>query len=223
MKLDFSRWRGPLLFALLLLGLFLAARQFPLLGWIESFRVWAAGFGFLGVLIYGLVYGLAALLLMPCLPFSVFAGFTFGWLGGLLAVNLGIALGAAGGFLIIRATARGKLARRIEKNPRFRAIDDAIAREGWKIVGLLRMCPVPFGLTNYLYGLTAIEFWRYLAATMVGMLPGNALFVYLGVIGKKTLDGPRHPLEYGAALLALAAMIAVVIILRRIARRTARL
>jgi uncharacterized membrane protein YdjX (TVP38/TMEM64 family) len=58
----------------------------------------------------------------------------------------------------------------MERYPRFHAMDHAIAQEGWKIVSLLRMCPVPFGITNYLYGLTAIPFWHYMAATMIGML-----------------------------------------------------
>lgn len=211
-------WR----YAALALGLaaaFVALRQLPILEWIETFRLWSAQFGAFGIVIYGVLFGIAAILMVPCLPLTLLAGFTFGWLGGLTAVMIGIAIGAAFGFLAVRFFARGAVAKKIEQHAQFKAIDQAIAKDGWKIVGLLRMCPVPFGLTNYLYGLTAIDFGRYMLATLIGMLPGNMMFVYLGAFGKRTAEGPRHPLELVAGGLALAAMIAVTIILRRIARR----
>ncbi len=83
------------------------------------------------------------------------------------------------------------------------------------------MCPVPFGITNYLYGLTAIEFWRYMGATLVGMLPGCVAFVYVGAFGKDTLDGPRQPIQYVLGGVTLVALIGVTWMLSRIARRAA--
>jgi uncharacterized membrane protein YdjX (TVP38/TMEM64 family) len=204
-----------------LLVLVIAARQFALLTWIETFRAWTAQLGIAGIFIYGAALAILATAMVPCLPLTILAGYTFGMFGGLVAVLFGISLGAAFGFLFARYVARGAVARRIEHNPRFCAIDAAIAKDGWKIVGLLRMCPAPFGLTNYLYGLTAIGFWHYMLATLVGMLPGNALFVYLGAFGKRTIDGPPHPLEYVLGVIALGALVAVTLYLRRIAQRTA--
>jgi len=215
-----STWKW-LLLAVALIGLAFLGRELPLLDWVKSFASWAQQFGLRGALLYGIVFGLIAILMVPCLPFTIAAGFTFGMTHGLIAVMLGIAIGAAFGFLFARYAARGALAQRIGRDPRFSAIDSAIAKDGWKIVGLLRMCPVPFGITNYLYGLTAINFWRYMAATLAGMLPGCVSFVYLGAFGKQTLDGPRHPVEFLLGGLTLAAMIAVTFILGRIARRAA--
>ncbi len=202
-----------------MLAVLLVARQFPVLQWIETFRLWAAQFGVAGVFLYGAVFGLTTIFLLPCLPLTILAGFTFGMLGGLVAVYTGITISAAFGFLFARYVARGAVAEQIEGHPRFQAIDGAIAKEGWKIVGLLRMCPVPLGLTNYLYGLTAIPFWRYMAASLIGLLPPNLLLVYLGAFGKRTVEGPRDPLEYVLGGLALIALVGVVILLRRIAVR----
>jgi uncharacterized membrane protein YdjX (TVP38/TMEM64 family) len=51
-------------------------------------------------------------------------------------------------------------------------------------VVLLRLSPiVPFNLQNYALGITAISFWRYLGATLVGITPGVAVYVYLGIFG----------------------------------------
>ena len=206
---------------LLLIGFVIAARYFPVLDWIRAFGVWSQQFGIVGAIIYGIVFGIAAILMVPCLPLTLLAGFTFGLAKGLLAVMSGIAIGAAVGFLVARYVARETVAKKVGENARFAAIDGAIAKEGWKIVGLLRTLPVPFGVTNYLYGLTAISFWRYMAATMVGMLPGNILFVYLGAFGKRSIDGPRHPLEYAMGGLMIVALVAVIVILRRVAQRAA--
>jgi len=202
-----------------MLAVLLVARQFPVLEWIESFRVWAAGFGVAGIFMYGAVFGLTTIFMLPCLPLTILAGFTFGMVGGMVAVYTGIAMSAAFGFLFARYVARGAVAKQIEGHPRFQAIDGAIAKEGWKVVGLLRMCPVPLGLTNYLYGLTAIPFWCYMTASLIGLLPPNLLLVYLGAFGKRTLAGPRDPLEYVLGGLALVALTGVVIVLRRIAQR----
>lgn len=203
------------------LALVLAARFFPLLQWIETFRLWAQQFGVLGIFIYGGFFALVTILMLPCLPLTLLAGFTFGLAGGLTAIMFGILVSAAFGFLFSRYAARETVARHLKKYPRFQAMDRAIAKEGWKIVGLLRMCPVPFGITNYLYGLSAIPFWHYMAATLVGMLPGNVMFVYLGVVGKRTAEGPRDPLEYVVAGLAVAALITVTLLLRRMAQNAA--
>ncbi len=203
------------------LAFLLAARFLPVLAWIEIFRLWAQGFGIAGIFIYGAVFAVVSILLLPVLPLTLLAGFTFGLGGGLVAIMFGIALSAAFCFLFSRYAARATVARQMERYPRFHAMDRAIAQEGWKIVGLLRMCPVPFGITNYLYGLTAIPFWHYMAATLIGMLPGNIMYVYLGVLGKRTAEGPRDPLEYVAGGLALAALVGVTLILRRMAQRAA--
>lgn len=67
----------------------------------------------------------------------------------------------------------------------FKAIDEAAAREGWKMVLLLRLSPVfQFVLLNNGLGLTKIRFWPAIFASWVGMLPGTILYVYLGSIAK---------------------------------------
>jgi len=215
-----ATWKWVLLVSMLVAVLF-AARIFPLLDWVKSFAQWAEQLGTIGALLYGVVFGLVSMLMLPSIPFTIVAGFAFGMVKGVISIMFGIAIGASLGFLFARHAARGVIAQKIASNPRFNTIDRAIAKDGWKIVGLLRMCPVPFGITNYLYGLTAIEFWRYMGATLVGMLPGCVAFVYVGAFGKETLDGPRQPLQYVLGGLTLVALIGVTWMLGRIARRAA--
>lgn len=70
-----------------------------------------------------------------------------------------------------------------EQNPKFKAIDRAIADEGLKMVVLLRLSPLlPLSLSNYLYGLTSLELRPYVLGSWLGMLPGTFLYVQTGAV-----------------------------------------
>ena len=120
--------------------------------------------------------------------------------------------GASLAFLIARYLARDGVRRAIETRRNIAAIDRAIAAEGWKIVLLLRLSPlVPFNLQNYLFGLTAVPFGSYVAATFVGIAPATAVFVAVGALGEAALDpGSGKWALLGGGLLATVAAIVLV-------------
>jgi len=92
----------------------------------------------------------ATVLFLPGSILTLGAGVVFGVVKGALIVSVSATLGATATFLVGRYVARDAIARKIDGNPRFKAIDQAVAREGWKIVGLTRLSPVfPFNLLNY--------------------------------------------------------------------------
>lgn len=43
---------------------------------------------------------------------------------------------------------------------------------------------LPFAISNYLYGLTSVDFWSYITATFLGFAPGTLGIVYAGTAGK---------------------------------------
>ena len=180
--------------------------------------------GWIGVLAYtgGLV--LLGLVLTPLAPFAMAAGAIFGFWGGFIAITLGTNLGAILNFLLARYVAREAIARRLARHEKFRLIDAAIGREGWKIIALLRMCPMPFGLANYCYGLTAIRFWPYFFATFFAIIPGNCFFVWFGASaheGLKAVSGAqhaRHPGEYVLLAIGLVAAFCALTFITRLAK-----
>jgi uncharacterized membrane protein YdjX (TVP38/TMEM64 family) len=131
---------------------------------------------------------------------------------------------AALAFLIARHLARGAVEARAKKDKRFTAIDKAIGERGWKIVALLRLSPaVPFSLSNYFYGLTAIRFWPYVLTSWLAMLPGSVLYVYLGAAGKAAAQGGgRSAAENAYLAVGLAATVAVTLYLTKVARSALR-
>jgi uncharacterized membrane protein YdjX (TVP38/TMEM64 family) len=134
-------------------------------------------------------------------------------------------LGSGAAFLTGRYFARDWIESRLESNPRFAAVDRAVAKDGLKITFLLRLSPVfPFNFINYALGLTQVSFRDYMLAAF-GMLPGTLLYVYYGrVIGDvAALAGGAAPerswASWGVTILGLAATIAVMAIVTRTARR----
>jgi uncharacterized membrane protein YdjX (TVP38/TMEM64 family) len=173
------RWIAPLL---ALAALVLLGRVLPFREWLGAFTGWIDGLGPAGMALYAAAYVLVTVLMLPAWLMTIGAGLVFGFLPGVAVVWAGATAGAAASFLIARYFARDRVARAAEGNPKFRALDQAIGEKGWKIVLLLRMSiVVPYVFSNYVYGLTAIRFWPYLAASAVGMVPVIALYVALGV------------------------------------------
>ena len=198
-----------------------AARVFPVREWLGSFQEWVRGLGPGGMVIYGAVYIVAAVLFVPGLPLTLGAGFLFGLWRGVLLVSAASTVAAALAFLIARYFARAAVERLARRDARFTAIDGAIGREGWKVVALLRLSPlVPFSLSNYLYGLTSVRFLPYLLTSWIAMMPATVLYVYLGAagrtIGEKT---QRSPWEWALLAVGLAATAAVTVLLTRVAKR----
>jgi len=172
-------------FLVILIGLLLAARFLPVQQWLRSFNDWVGKMGLAGIFIFIAVYAAATVLLAPGAILTIGAGFAFGLWKGFLAVSAAATLGASLAFLVARFVARDKIEAMARRNPKFRRIDNAIGKQGAKLIFLLRLSPViPFNLSNYFYGLTAVKFWPYVLASWIGMMPGTFLYVYIGTVGK---------------------------------------
>ena len=205
-------------------GLTAAARLLPVAEWTKGLESWISGRGAAGYLVFYAVYVVAALLFVPGAALTIAAGFLFGLWRGTVTVSLAATTAAALAFLIARHVARGAVEARARKDRRFTAIDKAIGERGWKIVALLRLSPaVPFSLSNYFYGLTAIRFWPYVLTSWLAMLPGTVLYVYLGAAGKAAARGAARSSAENVYLgLGLLATVAVTVYLTRVARAALR-
>ena len=182
------------------------------------------GLGVWGPAIFVLLYVAATVLLVPGTILTLGAGAIFGVTQGVVTVSIAATLGATAAFLVGRYLARAAVARRLAAYPAFAAIDAAVAREGWKIVGLTRLSPAfPFILLNYAFGLTRVSLRDYVLASWAGMLPGTVMYVYLGSLAGDlaTLgagEWARTPAEWGLYAFGLLATVAVTVHVIRLAR-----
>ena len=167
------------------------------------------------------LYIVATVLFIPGSALTLGAGAIFGVAWGSVYVSVGSTLGATAAFLVGRYLARNAIARKIEGNERFAAIDKAVANEGWKIVGLTRLSPVfPFTLLNYSFGLTRVKLSHYVLASWIGMMPGTVMYVYLGSLAKAaTGEHTRTTGEWVLYGVGLLATLVVTIFVTRIAKQ----
>src|SRR5690606_7369545 len=131
--------------------------------------------------LYALVYAACVVLFVPASILTLGAGAIYGVAVGVGVVLVGASLGATLAFLLARTLLRDRVEQMTRDNARFRALDRAIAKEGAKIVFLVRLAPIfPFTYINYAFGLTGVRTPAYVLASVVGMIPGTFAYVYLG-------------------------------------------
>ena len=194
-------------------------------GYLPEFSAWVNGLGLWGPVVFVLGYAVATVAFIPGSLLTLAGGAIFGLGEGTAFVFAGASLGATGAFLASRYLVRGAVERRVAAEPRFAAIDRAVGREGFKIVVLLRLTPVvPFVLLNYALGLTKVKLSHYVGA-FVGMFPATLLYVYYGkVVGDVAEVAAGVEVEQGwgtwvATGIGLAATVAVIVVVTRVARR----
>ena len=122
--------------ALLLVGLGLALRHLPVREALESATMRIEALGWWAPAAFVGLYVLCTVLLVPRTVLTVAAGFLFGFAWGTMWALVALHLGAnAAFFLGRRFVRRTTLARRFE-NDRLRSLDEAVGRDGWRIVAL---------------------------------------------------------------------------------------
>ena len=202
-----------------------AFRLLPIRDWAGAFQARLAELGAAGTLLFAAVYVVAALLLGPVWLLTIVAGLTYPLPFAIALVSAVSTFAAAAAFLIARHFARRRVEALAAGNARFAAVDRAIASKGWRIVFLLRLSPlVPYGVSNYFYGVTAVRFWPYVLSSWIGMLPVTVLYISLGAAGKAAVGAAagtrvRTPWEWAALAVGLAATAAVTVWVTRLARR----
>lgn len=195
------------------------SRRYPLMDYLVALQRTVAELGILGAVVYPLIYAAGNVLLLPGGVLAIGSGLFFGlWWG--FALNLfGNVTGAAIAFFFSRTLGRGWIARRFLRHKKWAALDEAIARDGWKIIVLSQLPPLsPVSLLNYLYGITRIRFGTCMLWVAIGQAPSMFLYAYLGTMaqhGLRLWQGKSNPttLEYvvwiGGFLLTFTATVAL--------------
>ncbi|WP_414527313.1 TVP38/TMEM64 family protein [Nodularia chucula] len=193
--------------------------------WLRNALQWIDSLGAVGALAFILLYIIATVAFLPGSILTLGAGVVFGVVMGSVYVFIGATIGATAAFLVGRYLARGWVAKKIAGNAKFRAIDEAVGREGLKIVLLTRLSPIfPFNLLNYAYGVTGVSLKDYFLGS-VGMIPGTIMYVYIGSLAGNiatigTDSQPDNPgVQWAIRIIGLIATVAVTIYVTKVARQ----
>jgi uncharacterized membrane protein YdjX (TVP38/TMEM64 family) len=219
------RWLGLAIALAITLILF---KQFHVTDWIQSnlrsALTWVEGLGAIAPIAFIIIYNLATVLLIPGSILTLGGGVLFGIGWGSFYVFIAATLGATIAFWIGRNFARDWVSKQISKYPKFAAIDQAVAKEGFKIVALTRLSPFfPFNLLNYAFGITQVSLRDYILGS-IGMIPGTVLYVYAGSLlgnlaqigAKGQVDAKRDAIQWGVGFLIT---IGVTLYITRVAKK----
>ena len=178
-----------------------------------------------GALLFVPLYALWVTLLLPGVWASMLAGALYGAAWGSLIVFVGACLGAEAAFLLGRTWLRDWARRRLAAVPKLLAIEQAVSREGLKLVLLTRLSPAfPFSLLNLAYGLSEVSLRDY-SIGLIGILPGTILFCGLGALAGdvarfgEVLAGRADPGTWALRIVGVLATVAAVWIASRAARK----
>ncbi len=218
---------GAILWIAVAIAIIGVAHYYRAESYLQRALEWTRGLGPLGPIVFIAIYILACVLFIPGSILTIGAGVVFGVVRGSIYVSIAATLGATAAFLIGRYLARDWVAARLEASPKFKAIDEAVAREGWKIIALTRLSPVfPFNLLNYAFGLTRVSLRDYFFASWAGMIPGTVMYVYIGSLAgdlaKAGAKAPSTPGRWALNLVGFAATVAVAVYVARIGAKALR-
>lgn len=203
-----------------------------LLGWaldaarhLQNALFWVDSLGLWGPVVYVGIYILVCIFMIPGSILTLGAGAVFGVLRGTIYTSVGSTLGATVAFMLGRFLLRDWVKQKVETSPRLAAVDEAVDREGAKIVFLLRMSPlVPFSISNYVYGLTPVKLGRYIVASWLGMIPGTIMYVYIGSLARRLAElgaaqRSTSPMEWTLYVVGLIATVIATVRVTVVARR----
>ena len=220
-----NRWWKLIALVVLVAALGVAAKYLGIQQTIQKVLQWIHDLGPAAPVAYIVFYAVSCVFAIPGSLLTLAGGFLFGIGRGAIYVSIGATLGATLAFLVGRYFLRSWLVEKIGNDLRFQALDEAVAREGWKMVLLVRLCPIfPFPVTNYGFGITRVTIKEYVLASWIGMLPAMVVLVYIGSLASSLANlgaggRARTPLEWTLYGIGLVMAVVVTIYITRVAKR----
>ncbi|WP_300514256.1 TVP38/TMEM64 family protein [Aliiroseovarius sp.] len=146
----------------------------------EKLTPWIAGLGPIGPLaVIGLMTLAVVASPIPSAPIAIAAGAAFGQVAGSIYVAIGAETGALVAFMIARKGGR----RAVERMLAGRATSGLLGSQNalTLVVFVSRLMPfISFDAISYAAGLSRIHLWRFLLATLAGILPASFVLAFLG-------------------------------------------
>ncbi len=156
---------------------------------LEEIKYYLKDFGIWAPIVFIILFVLGTIFI-PSTPFMIVGGAFFGFKLGLLYSIIGGMLSAVIVFYIARKLGREKIEKILEYKylKPLGKYNSKLESGGIWDLAFLRLLPImPFNVLNILMGVSKINLKNYLIGTLVGLLPNNAITIYLGTLAAKLL------------------------------------
>lgn len=166
----------------------------------ENLQLWLKQAGIFAPLVYIFLYIIGTILLLPSTPLNLSGGAIFGTFFGTIWTSLAALIAAVIAFYFTRTIGR-ELVKEKFAGP-WEAINSEITQGGIFYMFAIRLLPIlPYGLVNFVAGLTSLTFKDYMIGTTLGVIPGILPFVMIGSSGVTAIKtGDFFPLLFALFL-----------------------
>lgn len=148
-----------------------------------------------------------ALALTPTTFVAIVSGYFLGW-AWLPGMVVAYALAAALGYELALRLDQGKLRDFLLNFPKAGAVLGELNQDSWQLIVLARLSPVlPFALMTFVLALVGVPRGRFLAASVLGMLPRSLFFYWLGTEAQDVLALLSNPDQGTASKLLLIGLV----------------
>ena len=147
--------------------------------YIYDLQKYISSFGILAPIIYIIMFSIVPLTFFPDSILAIASGLVFGFYKGYIYTTIGALIGGSIAFFIARYLGHN-LVKKIS-NEKLSKIEKLIDNNGFYIIFLLRLIPLfPFDVISYGAGLTSVKYKHFIGATLLGTIPGIAVFTNIG-------------------------------------------
>jgi len=143
-------------------------------------------------------------------------GFLYGPIEGVITTFIGAQiLGSSISFWMCGTLFKNWVEKKLKENKKADSVLKAVRKNGFKIIIMSRLTPIPFGIQNALFGVSGIHFVPYILATWFGMLPEAFLWCYFGSKAREINDVLHGEADFGVwqkVILAVEIISAVLLV-----------
>lgn len=174
---------------------------------IYTIRDYINSFKIFGPIVYIIMFAIVPLTFFPDSILAISSGLIFGFYKGYIYTTIGALLGGSIAFFLARYIGYDLLKK--ISNDKLSKIEKLINANGFYIIFLLRLIPLfPFDIISYGAGLTSVDYKQFLLATLLGTIPGIAVFTN---IGSSALDISSTSFYISIAMLILLFAISILL------------
>ncbi len=161
------------------------------------------------------VYSISVVFAIPASILSIAAGPLFGFWQGLIYVIIASNIGCHISYFIAKLLGKDAILKYFKGNDFINSATTKAQENAFVFMMYVRLIPLfPFAAVNYLSGILNIEYKKYALGTFLGMIPGTAVYVYLGFSASNIQDNPLS-LIVSIVVLALFTVIVTIVSKRK--------
>ncbi len=165
--------------------------------------------------VFVLIYSVSVTLIVPAVALTLLSVPLFGFWGGLLLTIIGSNIGCHLSYFIGKSLGEETINKFIKSGSFIEKAKKSATKNGFVFMMYARLIPLfPFAAVNYLSAIIGIKYKDYALATLIGMLPGSVVYIYLAYTATNISENPL------GIIVSIAILVVFTLVLTLVKKRT---